>query len=179
VKNFLLKLNWRLILIHFLASYLFILAFREFAYALHDYHYLHKSLYNYVHHNKYPSDVSRFMDDINFIAYAGAIGVLPGFMISLGIAIKKHWFWLNSVLVFIATLALVRFAPKIRLGYYLSYIYFDRLTSQAEGIINGIIMLSLAFALLFSKYTIKFIDKGVYKTSSPNLGEPILNEENS
>jgi uncharacterized membrane protein YkgB len=169
VKTLLLKFNWRLIIIHFLASCLFLLAFREFMY-ISDYQYF-KSAYKLIEKNNWHFDGHRIETDINNIDYAGLVGIVLAFIISLAISIKRRWFWVNSLLVFLIAFLTARFVVKIPLGFYISYLYFHTLHRWVELTVTATIILSIALGLFFSRYSMKFIDTGAYKKPQPDLSD--------
>jgi len=192
VKKTLLKLNWRLILIHFLAIWFFSVSFRSLAY-LYDYKFLHllqKSILGSHWNSKtmmhaYPHVGVRISIDALRISLLAFVGLLAAFLLSLGITLKMRWFWLNSVLALLGGFVLLRyyrsipgiFEPTYYVGY-IKYIFPHNVDFIWKFGITGMIVLLLGFLLLFSKYSISFIDKGAYKKPKPDLPtQPALTEE--
>jgi hypothetical protein len=158
MRTFLQKLNWRLMLIHFIAFCLFILAFREFMF-LHDRKYMF-DISDAIIHKKNMSDFSgiRFSKDILWIGIAGLIGLLAAFAISLTVCIRNKWFWLNALLSFLTTFFLYKFIIQFSLGYYINHLFFHLpIWIRLSG--TGCIILFAGCYLLLSTRVSKFIEK--------------------
>jgi hypothetical protein len=164
--QFILKLNWRQIAIHFIATWFLIYAFQTLS-LLHDTtilniikHSSEKELIQSVNNNKalgvefisfsYISDMSKF------------VAVLTAFIISLMISIKKEWFWFNSFIVLIVAYFLNRFdllgwdfLKKVAL---LPGRIFKNVT--ADYFTSGSILLLISFLLFFLPFLNNFIGKG-------------------
>jgi len=180
MKALLRKLNWRLILIHFLAIWLFMGAFRLFA-SLYDYNFLHtlkassKALNDL--HLLYPNTNlgERLAENLMRMTLMQFVGLLGAFLISLGIALKMRWFWLNSIIVFTAGSA-VFILKKAVYGelspiYYISYIQYifpKKSNPIWEYGATALITLILAILLLFSPLVIRFINKCAYRPFVPD-----------
>lgn len=160
MKNFFLKLNWRLIVIHILASWLFLCAFREFV-LMHDYSYQ----YVYSHNNKAP-DEDRIMNNLYWNALSGVVGLLVAFIISFILSLRKRWFWPNSVIVFILGILSSPFILRLNAGYYINYLLGGLITVPwKEFMTIGIMLLLPGLILLLSKIFVRLIDKAAYKNS--------------
>ena len=185
MKSLLRKLNWRLIVVHFLAIWLCMDAFRIFA-NLYDYRFLHILHYTFVTlhsspkamqnlHLKYPDTQfgARLAENMFRMALLQLVGLIGAFLISLAVTLKMRWFGLNSVLAFIAGVALFIgkrvIYGKITPIYYISYIQYifpNKLNSIWGFGTTALIALILAILLLFSPFTIRFIEKGAYRPMS-------------
>jgi len=182
MKTLFRKLNWRLILIHFLAIWLFMDAFRIFA-NLYDYRFLHIPHYTFVTLNSSPKamqNLRRAYPDTQFgtrlaqnmlrMALLQLVGLIGGFLISLAVTLKMRWFALNSVLAFLA--GLIIFAGKrviygkVTPIYYISYIQYlfpNKLNSIWGYAATAAIALIIGILLLFFPFIFKFIEKGAYR----------------
>ena len=127
MKTLLRKLNWRLILIHFLAIWLIMDAFRHIA-SLYDYNFFVSiSKSNPTHWtlkeirplaNIYPDLDIRIAGNALRIQLLAFIGLLGAFLFSLAITLKMKWFWLNSVIAFIAAFLIFRFHRTIPAKFF-------------------------------------------------------------
>ncbi|MCU0333886.1 MAG: hypothetical protein MUF62_02420, partial [Chitinophagaceae bacterium] len=83
--------------------------------------------------------------------------------------IKRKWFWLNSVLVFVISYLLKRF--DLDGWHYLRQIflapgqYVDK-HSLSHYLVNGLPMLTLGLLLFFSKFTNRFVAGSSFKNAS-------------
>jgi hypothetical protein len=168
-SNFLSKLNWRLMVIHFVACWFFIYGFQQLA-ALHDI-----ALTNAFTNIKNVDDdkmlnvikrfgASRIATEALWINLSGPLGLLTGFIISLLVSLKHKWYWLNSVIVFVVMILLKRF--KLLGWYYLKQIVLEPgylfKSPTARFLANGLIMLAIGLSLFFMKWSIRFINRNRY-----------------
>jgi hypothetical protein len=190
LPRFFYKLNWRLMLIHLVACWLFINAFRTLSY-LHDPElisfiaHLHRP--DFKHPDKFLKDISRFggfglrLTYLLLWAEGGAIaGLLAGFAVSLFIAIKKHWYWLNSLVVFVV-LALLG-VLKVSVWQYLKVILLKpglvfKTFSVGYFLVNGLVMLGLGLLLFFGDKVIIFINSDWPTSPKVRLQTGGLNDE--
>ena len=158
------KLNWRQLLLHFIAFWFFIHAFETFSF-LYD-----TRLVDIVRHSN-NQDLNQKLADENISAgeltyfvvwknISGFIGLLVAFIVSLLISIKKHWFWLNSLIVLITTYFLYSFDL---LGWtYLKRVFwrFGQTFSdtKVEFITNGVFLLTIGLLIFFLNRTNTFIE---------------------
>jgi hypothetical protein len=163
LSNFISKLNWRLLVLHFIACWFLIYSFLMFSY-IHD----NELFIDLLNHPKdwmtkgrlLHVDPSRMSNDTLWVILSKYIGLLTGFLISLILAIKKHWHWLNSLIVFLISILLLRFHL---LGWnYLSQIFtMPGALFKKYGIgyflINGSVMLAIGLLLFFLKWSVQFI----------------------
>lgn len=159
------RLNWRQILIHFIATWFFIQSFFLLS-SLHDLKGCE------VFTQKWQSesfDRARLLSEINWLYTSPYVGLLVGFSISLFITIKKKWFWVNSAIVLVLSYFLKRF--DFDGWHYLKFIfltpgqYFDH-HSALYYLSNGIPMLTIGLLLFFLKLTNRFIDNGNIKSQN-------------
>jgi hypothetical protein len=162
--NFISKLNWRQILLHFIAFWFFIHAFETFSYLTDT------KLVEFFRHSNQPItsaaleenslSASNMFELIFKSTVANLIGLLVAFIISLVISIRQHWFWVNSLIAL-----LIMFIP-INLGFlswkYLREIFWvpGQLFSDTtiEFLINGIILLTIGLLIFFWKRPRQFIE---------------------
>jgi len=99
--------------------------------------------------------------DIIWLSLSKPIGALACFLISLAISIKKRWYWINSLIVFLVAFLLQRF--HLFGWYYLSGIFLAPGSLFKEYtigyfLVNGLIMLALGMLFLFLGVSVKFIE---------------------
>jgi hypothetical protein len=167
LSNFLSKLNWRLILVHFIACWFFYHALWQLGF-LYDY-----DFFELIVHHKYKDidALSKYSNDHMTIGYRlarisinaaliGLIGLLIGFVVSLFLSLKNRWYWVNSLIVLLITFTVCLFNR-----FYWHHI---KVIFQAPGRIfqsdwafiltNGLIILAIGICLFFLKRIIRFID---------------------
>ncbi len=162
LSNFLSKLNWRLILIHFVATWFIFHALWQLGY-LYDYDFLE----DIMHHNfksisnhEGPTVGERLSTLLLRAILIGLVGVLISFAISLLLSAKYKWYWVNSSIVFF-----IAFITCCFHRFYWSHIRF---IFQAPGslfkldwaniLANGLVMLTIGLLLFFNKRLIRFIN---------------------
>lgn len=109
-QTFILKLNWRQILVHIIATWFFMYAFQILS-CLH-----HINLLDIV---REPNDQLRSQllrkngtdaSDLTYFSLitsiSSMIGLITAFIVSFTISLKQHWFWVNSVLVLVIAYSL-------------------------------------------------------------------------
>lgn len=99
------KLNWRQVIIHFIAFCLFIYAFQTFSY-LHN-----TTLIEVVRNSKGRIPNTTFIDNnisstdlMRFLLWTNIsplVGLLISFFMAIMISKKRAWFWVNSLLAFL------------------------------------------------------------------------------
>ena len=171
LQNFISRLNWRQILVHFVAFWFFIHAFQTLSY-LYD-----TKLIDSVRHSNGKIRDTTFVDsgieapDLSYFLFwtsvSGFIGLVVAFIISLTISIRRHWFWVNALLPFIATYFLYRFQL---LGWnYLKqffwYIGQKFSNSTLEFLFNGIILLIIGLLVFFLNRSNQFIENNKLVTA--------------
>ena len=149
---------------HFVAFWFFIHAFQTFSYLYFtklidifrqsNGHFTTQTL---IDNKIESSDMTYFL---LWSSLSGFIGLFVAFIISLIISIKRHWFWVNSLLTFVLTYILFRFD-------ILGWIYFKRFfwylgqrfsNMTIEFLFNGILLLIIGILIFFLRRTNKFIE---------------------
>jgi len=184
LSNFLSKLNWRLILIHFIACWFFYHALWQLGF-LYDYKFLELlsryNVFDLMKHNNYEEVRTIFKDyqnlqfgsrlsmDLVYAALTGLAGILIGFVISLLISIKNKWFWVNSLIIFLATFG-VYFLDR----FYWYHIRFALMfpgklfkSNQAYNLTSGLFLLAIGLILFFWNRIVRFIDGRKDASPSP------------
>ena len=162
-RDILAKLNWRLLVIHFIACFLFVYGFKLFG-ILHDLGIV--SVYN--KYKKIDSlAISRISIDAVWVATAQLVGLLSSYLLSLFISIKHKWSRVNSLVVLVVSYFLWRAGL---FGWsQLSFIFLAPGSFFKDDVIwfyliNGSVMLGFGLMLFYSKWTIQFIDRNAPKT---------------
>ena len=141
--------------IHLIACGFFIYSFIMFSY-LHDHENLIKILNppkNWFNNPKnIPYDPSKIAIDAFWINLSKPIGLFAGFLISLAITIKRQWYWVNSLLVFLMSILLLRY--HLFGWHYLHYIFLApgsifKEYSVGYFLVNGLLMLTIGLLLFF------------------------------
>ena len=166
------RLNWRHILIHFIAFWFFSRAFMILSYLQNI------ALVDIMLHSNSKDTIVRTdstnSDLINFMLWTGAastIGLLVGLLIAILISLKHRWFWFNSLIAFLAVFLLVRFGLSgwnIMKQIFLTPGQITQNTTM-EFLINGSILLSIGIFILFFKPLIRFIETGKMTKSQITL----------
>ena len=172
--NFLSKLNWRLVLIHFIACWFFMYAFSEL-FILRDFKFIMslrdiKSARNLGTHKFLPGDMERLVSVALWMSYSYCLGLLTALIISLLLSYKKRWHLLNSLIAFIIAFITWRF--HISSWQYLKTIFLapGRLFSDYTPwyyLANGLVMLFLGSLLFFLKISIDFINSAPARKINP------------
>lgn len=156
------RLNWRQIVIHFIACCFFIFAFTTLSY-LYD-----TKIVDIARHENLDFDEAlkqnklTTLDLTYFVLWtsnSGTIGLLVAFIISLIISIKHRWFWVNSFIVLLTIFFLIRITD-FGWGYLRKYFWalgqlFSNTTT--ELIINGILLMGIGLLIFFANWTNQFI----------------------
>lgn len=165
LQGFISKLNWRHILLHFVAFWLFIYGCRTLSnlgftklidgFRLSNYK-LNETLAN---QNISSSEVTSYLVWYYWSAF---LGLLVAFCISLIVSFKRHWFWPNTFIILLVTYALHR---NDLLGWeYLNetLLFIGRLfnNSSVEFLLNGSLLLMVALLIFFLKPINRFIERG-------------------
>jgi len=151
------KLNWRLILIHFVACWFFIHAFKVL-FSLHDHEFLMGVIAN---RNTGGLNAGRLANDIHWLNLAGYAGLIAGCLLSVLISLKKHWFLANTLIVFVIAFVLEKYEL---LGWNSLQSVFTspgdllNLPSPWYFLLNGGIMVAIGLVLFFLKGPVQFIN---------------------
>jgi hypothetical protein len=155
-KSILRFINYRLVLVHLVASWFFMYAIFMLAHLLNPTGF-------YVFTGKGVSDYAQMDNVIEILLYSPYVGLVIALVVSLVICIKKEWPMMNAALVFLISFLLKRFdltgwntvKPIFRAaGNIFGYphpLFF---------ITNGVILLAIGIAVFFLKATNNFIAKG-------------------
>lgn len=161
------KFNIKLMVIHFVAFWFFIYGFQTLAF-LYDFNFL-----IFLPVEARINDVPRTNFDMKIVAQAGLVGAIAGYLISWRISLKRNWFWLNSVIIFVLIYVLKLYDllgwSQLQKVFLLPGQIF-RLNTRTYYVTNGAVMLALGCFLLFSNKIKAFIDgkevKRVSKTKT-------------
>lgn len=158
------KINWRIILLHSVATIFIILCAQQFA-TLNDIEII-KLVDKYGAENalkqlqKDTNSLTRIADFTFWNSMSNLIGLLTAFVLSFIIMIKKKMFWLNSLIIFIIGLLFIRLGLfKNQIIYTLFYSFGDIVPNLGllyKFIINGTIVLIFALLLFFNKWINNF-----------------------
>jgi hypothetical protein len=155
--------NWRQIVIHYVAIWLFSLAFEAFSYLL-DTEFLSQLILAKQKHIKVKTLLEgQSGEKFTNIFYHSAIGYFSGLMlgliISIIISIRRRWFWLNSLLALSVIFILGQLG--IINSYFLRAVFlFPGIILQDISltvIINASILLLLGCILFFTPKANEFI----------------------
>ncbi|AWH86650.1 hypothetical protein HYN59_16730 [Flavobacterium album] len=162
MKTIISRLNWKLIMLHGVAAWFVIYAFRFFVFSYYagliteaD-----KTGIKQTAENR-PEETSDF---IIILALGGFVGLLIAFIISSIITVKNRLYWLNSLIVFVILYVLLRYK-------FLGYEYFKDIflfpgkfvdDKTAKYIIDGSIVLLIGLVIFFSKKTNQFIKTNIH-----------------
>ena len=165
--NFVTKFNIRLLVIHFVAFWLFIFGFQTLAY-LYDFNFL-----IFLPVEARLNDVARTNFDMKVVAQAALVGAIVAYLISWRISLRRNWYWLNSTVIFVLIYVLKLYNllgwSRLQKVFLLPGDIF-RLNTRTYYITNGCIMLAIGCYLLFSKRIQRFIDgKRVVATGKPEV----------
>jgi hypothetical protein len=166
LKRFISRINWRQLLIHFIATWFFIHSFHTLSYLSNT-----RLVEIYRGANEGTEMIALFnngittTDLVDFFIWttcSGSIGLLVAFVLSLILSIRKHWFWFNSLIVLLV-IYLLQWFTSLGWPYVRKVFLFKGATTHKitwEFIINGSILLALGLFVFFSRKTNRFIEKG-------------------
>lgn len=164
LQDFVARLNWRQILMHFIAFWFFIHAFQTLSY-LYD-----TKLIDTVRQSNGQLNSQALVDnkvetsDLTYFvlwpSVSGFVGLLVAFIISLTISIKRQWFWANALFVFVLTYILYRFdlLGWTYLKQFFWYLGQKFNNSIIEFLINGVILLTIGLFIFFLRRPNQFIE---------------------
>ena len=158
IKNFFISINIRLILIHFIAFWLFIYGFQTLAF-LHDHEFFKASL-NRINALNFPA---RYDADATFVQQSSIFGLLLAYIISWTISSRRDWFWASSAICFV--LAFVMRVNGLLLWDKLhgTFLWAGGLFNEDSiwgYIVNAALMIGLGCIVFFWNRIIHIIDKG-------------------
>ena len=159
MKNFLSKINYRLLFIHFIAYWFFVYGFDTLG-SIYDYKFL------YYSHLMLVSDIAkeRFNSDILIINLFGTAGLIVAYIISWQLSVRRNWYWANSVIIFLLVFFLkshdyLGWASLKTIFLALGNLISDN--ALMSIFINAAVMLTIGFFLLLKKQILEFIDRSV------------------
>ena len=158
IQNFFNSINIRLILIHFIAFWLFIYGFQTLAF-LHDHDFFKASL-DRINALNFPA---RYSADKIFVQQSGILGLLLGYIISWSISTRRGWFWASAAIGFITAFIFRVYGLLLwdRLhGLFAWPGSFFNPDSIWGYIVNAVFMIGLGCIIFFWNRIIHFIDKG-------------------
>lgn len=158
------RINWRLLLVHFIAFWFFIFAFKTLSFVT-------DTRLIYFRFSPFTDAVRKTLSeqgvtgqDLSYyrlwVSISGYIGMGVAFIISLIISLRKGWFWGNSLMLLNIAYLLYKYTnmgvPYIgKVFLLLKFIFTDPLW---EYPIRGIILLALGiFVFSFPKFN-RFIE---------------------
>ena len=164
LQQFISKLNWRQILIHFIAFCFFIFAFTTLSF-LYD-----TKLIDAVR-NPNPQNASRYIFENGvfdsskspyflWVGFSGLAGLLVAFIISLTITARQRWFRINAVVTLVITFLLYR-GNLLGWSYLKNFFWFlgQRFENTTiEFLLNGLILIALGLLTFFGKKQNRFIN---------------------
>ncbi|GGF07271.1 hypothetical protein [Flavobacterium limi] len=155
------KINWRIIVVHIVATFFIIFATKQFA-QLNDIE-LIKLVDKYGVENSIkqlkndPNSPSRIAYYLFWNGASNLIGLIIAFLISLIICIQKKVFWLNGLIVFIVGLIFNKLGllngHTISRIFFSFYELFPHAAVQCKFFINGTILFLTAIFIFFNKWT--------------------------
>ena len=166
LQTFIVKLNWRQIVMHFIATWFFMYSFQTLSF-LHNLKLAdltRQSKESEIIKSLHNSGIS--VSEIHYftlwIHISKTIGILTAFVLSLILWIKRKWFWVNSFIVLFFAYGLSWFSS---LGWrYLHKIFLTPgeifKNTLLEFLTNGLILLMLGLLTFFVAKSNKFIEKG-------------------
>ena len=162
MKEILKRLNWKLILVHFIATWFFIHSFYILSY-LHDIEFTEFIMKNRNHtpvFDEIPFDTKRMSNFFMVTGISKFIGLLVAFMISLSISIYRKWFWLNSVFVLLITYTFFKldFLQWNYLKVVFRFIGGFMPNITLDVLVDGLVMLLLGLIIFFSKKSSQLIN---------------------
>jgi hypothetical protein len=155
MKSFLSNLNTRLLIIHFIAFWLFMYGVQTLAFS-HDYKFLYYGSERVMRLN-FPG---RFEADMTFIEQFGNIGLVIAYIISWAISSKRNWHWINSTVVFVVMFLLenllVLKSPGVHAIFLRSGGLF-KVYSLWGHLVIGIVLIAASLSLFFAKRVVRYI----------------------
>lgn len=164
------KINYVLIIFHFIASYFIIFSLKSFSWLysikILELTKIHGAKNVFDNQEKYgitPGDIALFSFWPSVAVFAGIVFT---FIISIVISKIKKWSILNSFIVLILIYLLYRF-DLLGWDYIRSYLSVDRFIDDYQSIfiINGLLLLIIGSIIFFSKWTNRIIQNQYQKVN--------------
>jgi hypothetical protein len=170
---FITRLNWRLILLNIAAYWFSAYGFNLLStlYDLESFRYLVKIQEHHISYKDLPENFSHNIESLFRETVSATFGgELVAFIISLLIAFKKRWFWLNSFIPLLVTFLLIRF--HISGWNWLKHIFLKpghlfAYPSAGYFIANGSVLLILGALCLFFSTKLNFPVRTETPTENP------------
>ncbi|WP_157499490.1 hypothetical protein [Flavobacterium beibuense] len=172
MKNFISKLNWRLILVHVLAACFFVYSAHSLSY-FYDIEMVRMTLDKTLDSMEHIISPVRIAYATLFISVSGYIGVVVGTIASLLLCKKYKWFKGNSIVVLLISSLFYKF-DIIEWLFINSVFYFPaRLFHHFEAklITHSVVLFMFGVLCLFNKRIIRFIETGRFINSQ--VTEPV------
>ncbi len=156
-----MKLNWRQILIHFLAAFSLMLSFNILAFLI-NVPLFEKTIYK---NSDTSIDPNLMQTDVLSFAYKtaiiGTVGLIVAFIISLVISLKNKWGWINSVLILITIYVIGFLGIRGEMIKGFTFSIFNKISSNISLVLfaSGLILFLFSLILFFSKTLKRFIIK--------------------
>lgn len=157
--TFLSKMNWKIIVLHLLASWFFMTGFFTLSFLTNiQIAEAFKSFIPFTGAAWWGNSVNSFVLTIYF---AGFAGLIISFIVSLFICIRKKWFWLNALIVFLLSILLYKFYWEFwNMARPFAWFIGEKMESIfLQFLINGIMLLGIGLFIFFSKWNNKFIQR--------------------
>lgn len=158
------KLRWQQILVHFTALIFIVHAFHMFSYLsgikIIDSYFGNRNscLKNLI--NSGLVSVEYLTDFSIWESLSISIGYLFAFIVSLGISIRKKWFWLNSLVVLLLAFFLFRYFDLGWPVLQTVVLYFRSKTDKSIFLFSsfGSVLMAIGLVIFFAKPMIRFIE---------------------
>ena len=161
MKRFFSNFNTRLLIIHFVAFWLFMYGFEVLAFS-HDYKFLYYGTQRVMRLN-FPG---RFEGDMNFIEQLGNIGLIVAYIISWAISSKRNWLWINCTVIFVVLFLLENLV--VLKSTYLHNVFLGagglfKVYNLWAHIVLGVVLLAIGVLLFFAKRIQRYISYDTQK----------------
>ncbi|MUV03083.1 hypothetical protein GN157_05110 [Flavobacterium rakeshii] len=171
MKNFISKLNWRLILVHVLATYFFVFGIKLLSF-FSDIEAVKVLLTN--REEPVGDDYVFRIGMINlYNFYSGCAAIILVFIISLILCKKYRWYWGNSLIVFIFSMTMYWLGytgwTYVKIVLLMPGTIFKQI--EPEFITNILILLTFGVLFLFNKRIIRFVETGRF--TNCQVTEPV------
>lgn len=147
------KINWKIIVLHLVASWLFMTGFFTLSFLTNlQLAEAYKSFTPFTRAAWWGNSENGFVLTIYF---AGFAGLIISFIVSLFICIRKKLFWPDAVIVFVASILLYKFYWDLwNIAKPFAWFIGEKMESIfLQFLINGIILLGIGLIIFFSKWS--------------------------
>lgn len=165
LKHFISRINWRQILVHAIAAWFLMYAFRTFSYLFHL-ELIDAAFSSNVNLKKMMEEKGTTFEELHSFlvweSFSSTIGLFAALLLSLFLSVKRSWLWLNSFIAFILMFFLNWFHftgwDYLRSIFYYPGTLFTN--TLFKFLIDGLILLVPGLFLFFSKSITRFITSG-------------------